>query len=87
MVKHTQKICRQNPANCLSVFDHFLGLVLKGLRWSFYRKQLTVESTLVLHPTVFAYLWITLPLKTETFNCNKRNRCNKRDLEYFYIDM
>ena len=56
MVKHTQKICRQNPANCLSVFDHFLGLVLKGLRWSFYRKQLTVESTLVLHPTVFAYL-------------------------------
>ena len=26
MVKHIQK-----PTNCLSVFDHFVGLVLKGL--------------------------------------------------------
>ena len=31
MVKHTQTICRQQPANCLTVFDHFVGLVLKGL--------------------------------------------------------
>ena len=29
MVNHTQTICRQT--NCLSVFDHFLGLALKGL--------------------------------------------------------
>ena len=29
MVSHTQTICRQT--NCLSVFDHFLGLALKGL--------------------------------------------------------
>ena len=26
MVKHSQK-----PTNCLSVFNHFVGLVLKGL--------------------------------------------------------
>ena len=32
MVKHTQTICRQQPTNCLSVFDHFVGLALKGLR-------------------------------------------------------
>ena len=32
MVKHTQKICRLLPMNCLSVFDHFVGLVLKGLK-------------------------------------------------------
>ena len=32
MVKHTQTIRRQQPKNCLSVFDHFVGLVLKGLR-------------------------------------------------------
>ena len=31
MVKHTQTIRRQQPMNCLSVFDHFMGLALKGL--------------------------------------------------------
>ena len=31
MVKHTQTICWTLPTNCLSVFDHFVGLVLKGL--------------------------------------------------------
>ena len=31
MVKHTQTICRQQPVNCLSVLDHFVGLALKRL--------------------------------------------------------
>ena len=31
MVKHTQAIRWQQPTNCLSVFDHFVGLALKGL--------------------------------------------------------
>ena len=31
MVKHTQTNRRQHPTYCLSVFDHFLGLPLKGL--------------------------------------------------------
>ena len=31
MVKHTQTIPRQQPTNCLNVFDHFVRLVLKGL--------------------------------------------------------
>ena len=31
MVKHTQTIRRQIPTNYLTVFDHFVGLVLKGL--------------------------------------------------------
>ena len=30
MVKPTQTICRQKPTHCLSVFDHFVELVLKG---------------------------------------------------------
>ena len=34
MVKHTQTICRKLPTNCLSVFDHFVGLALKGLKVS-----------------------------------------------------
>ena len=33
MVKHTQTICRQQPTYCLNVFDHFVGLTLKGLNW------------------------------------------------------
>ena len=32
MVKHTQTIRRQNQIIVLSVVDHFVGLVLKGLR-------------------------------------------------------
>ena len=31
MVKHTQTIRHKLPTNCLSVFDHFMGLALKGL--------------------------------------------------------
>ena len=31
MVKHTQTICRLLPTNCLSVFNHFVSLALKGL--------------------------------------------------------
>ena len=31
MVKHTQKSRRQQPKKCLSVFDYFVGLTLKGL--------------------------------------------------------
>ena len=31
MIKHTQTIRQQQPTNCLSVFDHFVGLALKGL--------------------------------------------------------
>ena len=32
MVKHTETIRRMLPTNCLSVFHHFVGLALKGLR-------------------------------------------------------
>ena len=30
MIKHTQTIHGQQSTNCLSVFDHFVGLVFKG---------------------------------------------------------
>ena len=32
MVKHTQTIRWQQPKNCLNVFEHFVGLALKGLK-------------------------------------------------------
>ena len=31
MVIHAQTIRRRKPTNCLSVFDHFVTLALKGL--------------------------------------------------------
>ena len=31
MVKPTEAICRVLPTNCLSVFENFVGLILKGL--------------------------------------------------------
>ena len=31
MVKHTETIRRLSSTNCFSMFDHFVGLVLKGL--------------------------------------------------------
>ena len=44
MVKHTQVIRRQKPTNCLSVFDHFVGLVLKGLTDEDYRVIMMTED-------------------------------------------
>ena len=35
IVKHTQTVPRQQPNNCLSVFDHFVVLALKGLTFHF----------------------------------------------------
>ena len=32
MVKHPQTIRRLFPNNCVSVFDHFVGLAIEGLR-------------------------------------------------------
>ena len=33
LLVHTQTIRRQQPTICMSVFDHFLGLALKGLKY------------------------------------------------------
>ena len=43
MIKHTQRICQQIADNCLSVFDHFVGLALKGLTW--YGKCVITSKT------------------------------------------
>ena len=33
MVKHTQTIRQQQPTNCLSVLEHFVGLARKRLKY------------------------------------------------------
>ena len=35
MVKHTLTIRRLLPTNCLKLFDHFVGLALKGLSFAY----------------------------------------------------
>ena len=51
MVKHTQKIRLLLPTNCLSVFDHFVELALKGL---------TTKTTVII---LLVYLLLALLLK------------------------
>ena len=38
IVKHTQTICQQQPMNCLSVFDHLVGLAFKQFNDCIYAK-------------------------------------------------
>ena len=33
MVKHTETVRRQQPTNCSSAFNRFVGLMLNGLNW------------------------------------------------------
>ena len=51
MVKQLKQFVGKLPTNCLSVFDHFVGLALKGLIISSYKRNVkTIEKdTLVLH--------------------------------------
>ena len=44
MVKHIQTICRLLPTNYLSVFEHFVGLALKELKWKNVFKTSEAES-------------------------------------------
>ena len=47
MAKHTQRIRQLLPTNCLSVLDHFVGLVLEGvILLHLYFKQMWVEEKL-----------------------------------------
>ena len=50
MVKHTQTIRRLLPTKCLSVFDHFVGLGLKGLKTA---RLLFIFSTRLQVSTLF----------------------------------
>ena len=40
MIKQTRTIRRLLPMNCLSVFDHFIGLALEGFIWFCFVKYL-----------------------------------------------
>ena len=46
MIKHTHTIRRQQPTNCLSLFDHFVGLVVKELNTSDFETLTKALNTL-----------------------------------------
>ena len=57
-VKHTQTICWQKPTICLSVFDHFVKLELKGIMSSIMKKYTYTnkkEHYTKIWPTIFFY--------------------------------
>ena len=69
MVKHTQTICGllPMPTNYLSLFDHFVGLVIKGLITLFFFYKMSLSLFLLSHYKIEHY-----------WNCRKVSK-NKRE--------
>ena len=57
MVKHTPTIRRLLPTNCLSVYDHFMGLTLKGLKLKYWLQKNQWYSNLRFHNYIVLYLF------------------------------
>ena len=62
MVKHTQKLCWLFSTKSLSVFKHFVELVLKGLIW-----KMLPEEYFQFEPRIF--------LRSQYFTHNILNQC------------
>ena len=60
MVKHSQTIRWQKPTNCLSVFDHFWGLVLKGLKGDSggFRRRKNLEQFITFKQSNFVNVFV-----------------------------
>ena len=71
MVKHSQAIRRLLPTNCLSVFDHFVGLASKGL-------MLTLNRFNTLFWSFHCWLWTSkcrigsIPIQDKTIKAITR---------------
>ena len=64
-VKHTQTIRRLLPTNCLSVFNHFVGLALKGLRNISLKRNVCKKINKFTRNIHFAKNGITLSFQLE----------------------
>ena len=53
MVKQIQAIRRQEPTNCLSVLDRFVGFAHKGLRFAHKNHVVKVVKLTVFSPLLF----------------------------------
>ena len=57
MVKHTQTIRQQKPANCLSLLDHFVRLALKRLIFNIF-KYLILWHLIFCLLKIYIYIYI-----------------------------
>ena len=60
MIKHTQIILRQLPTNCLSMFDQFVGLALKGIAYFSKISKSWSLHFFYMRPEIISKLWETL---------------------------
>ena len=67
MIKHTQTINRQKPTNYLSVFDHFVGLALEGLK--FESADMLLQSCYLATMGSVSSIGFWSPQKLDTFCC------------------
>ena len=60
MVKHTQKNRRFLPANCLSLFEHFVGFALIRLNFApFSISQTSLVITLISKNGIDSFVFVT----------------------------
>ena len=59
MVKHAKTIRRLLPMICVSVFDHFMGFALKGLKYRIWL-QINVKATYFRNGSAFLGIGIIL---------------------------
>ena len=74
MVKHTQTIRLQQPTNCLSVFDHFVGLALKELIFmKIYQKNWYKVFLKNIYISLWQLLFAPLDKKYNAMKIAKKN--------------
>ena len=71
MVKHTQQFAVNLPTNCLSVFDHFVKLALKRLRYD-VKHIFTYVIWMTLHLSVFKIFCLLFSFFVCLFFCASR---------------
>ena len=60
MVKHTQTIRRLLLTNCLSVFDHFVRLALKGLKYVALQWPSDTEALNAMTKTLISFMCLMI---------------------------
>ena len=78
MVKHTQTIRRQKPTNCLSVFDHFVGLTLKGLMVIYRFAEEKKTELKYIHQFIILFQPKTKVWKVYAIMTEKNTQCYKK---------
>ena len=91
MVKHTQRIRWKKPANCLSVFDHFVGLVVKVLNYllmhlDFYSSTVNYQRKWFLAHT-YIYIFSVIQSITKLSKKQEKHFIYRSFIITFYMRM